>query len=222
MPVRRNLEGGERVKQSLNVGRVIVLNGVPRAGKTSIAREIQSGFPGFWMNLGVDHHMLATPERLLPGVGLRPGSNQVAREVEDVVPVLYAALYDSIRAHALHGLNVVVDAKHHDAYSIPRHILADCARRMSGIAVLFVGVQCTLEAIWTRRDQTWGHSASTASADVVASVELGQVVTHRHPVPYDLIVDTTHRASGDCATDIWERLCEPPAPTAFERLALMT
>ena len=105
---------------SQRTGQVIVLNGVPRAGKTSIAEEIQRTFPGVWMNLGVDNHIKATPEILRPGVGLRPGG-QIDPKIEEMVPVLYAALYDSVRAHAINGLNVVMDSKHHDA---PRPSLA--------------------------------------------------------------------------------------------------
>ena len=169
------------------------------------------------MNLGVDNHIQATPESLRPGVGLRPGK-KIDPKVEDMVPVLYAALYDSVRAHATNGLNVVMDAKHHDAYTRPLdYILPDCARRLTGIPVLFIGVKCSLEEIWTRREQTWGHSAATASADVVASVELGQDATHNHA--YDLVIDTTHRSSVECASEILQLMGDPPVPTAFERLA---
>ena len=169
------------------------------------------------MNLGVDNHIKATPEALRPGVGLRPGG-QVDPKIEEMVPVLYAALYDSVRAHALNGLNVVMDSKHHDAYTKPRdYILPDCARRMAGVSVVFVGVQCSIDEIWARRERTWGHSAATATPDVVASVELGQIVTHQHE--YDLVLDTTQRSPSECAYEIRKLVASPPTPTAFERLA---
>ena len=199
------------------IGQVIVLNGVPRAGKTSIAEEIQRAFPGVWMNLGVDNHIKATPESLRPGVGLRPGG-RVDPQIEEMVPTLYAALYDSVRAHALHGLNVVMDAKHHDSYTLPRgYILPDCARRMKGIPVLFVGVTCALDEIWQRLEKTWGRTRENANPDAIAAIELGQTVTHEHD--YDLVVDTTHRSTVDCVASIRELLEQPPRPTAFERLA---
>ena len=199
------------------VGQVIVLNGVPRAGKTSIAEEIQRTFPGVWMNLGVDGHIKATPESLRPGVGLRPGG-KVDPKIEAMVPVLYAALYDSVRAHALQGLNVVMDAKHHDSYTRPRgNILPDCARRMAGVPVLFVGVKCSLDEIWQRLAQTWGRTRENARPEEIESIELGQTVTHLHD--YDLVVDTTDRSSADCAASIRSLMQNPPEPTAFERLA---
>ena len=199
------------------IGQVIVLNGVPRAGKTSIAEEIQRSFPGVWMNLGVDNHIKATPESLRPGVGLRPGG-QVDPKIEEMVPTLYAALYDSVRAHALHGLNVVMDAKHHDSYIQPRgYLLPDCARRMAGIPVLFIGVTCALEEIWKRLEKTWGRTRENADPHQLAAIELGQTVTHEHD--YDLMVDTTQRTALDCAAEIRELMQNPPEPTAFERLA---
>lgn len=35
-------------------GQIIILNGAPRSGKTSIARAVQERFNGVWINLGVD------------------------------------------------------------------------------------------------------------------------------------------------------------------------
>ena len=53
-------------------GQIIVLNGTPRAGKSSIAQAIQDGFDGVWMNLGLDKFKKATPERFQPMVVDRP------------------------------------------------------------------------------------------------------------------------------------------------------
>ncbi len=56
-------------------GTIIILNGAPRSGKSSIARIIQEEFSGVWINLGVDAFMQMTPKRYQPGIGLRPGAN---------------------------------------------------------------------------------------------------------------------------------------------------
>lgn len=60
------------MSQTHTPGQIIILNGTPRSGKSSIAVTIQNRFDGVWMNLGVDGFMLMTPERYLPGIGLRP------------------------------------------------------------------------------------------------------------------------------------------------------
>ena len=68
-----------------------------------------------WVNLGVDASMCATPPRFRPGIGLRPGGERP--DLEDIVVLLYAALYDSVAAHARLGVDVVVDVGQHDRYS---------------------------------------------------------------------------------------------------------
>ena len=80
-------------------GQIIILNGAPRAGKSSIAAAIQETFDGPWMNLGTDTFVLAvTPPRLRPGVGLRPGGER--QDLEPLVPIFFAAMYESIAATA--------------------------------------------------------------------------------------------------------------------------
>ena len=75
-------------------GTIVVLNGAPRAGKTSIATAIQNTWPGVWMNLGVDAYILeVTPAKFRPGIGLRPGGERP--DLEPLLPVFYAALYES-------------------------------------------------------------------------------------------------------------------------------
>ncbi len=55
-------------------GQVLILNGAPRAGKSSIVEVVQDAFDGIWMNLGVDVFARGvTPKRYQPGIGLRPG-----------------------------------------------------------------------------------------------------------------------------------------------------
>ena len=59
-------------------GQIVILNGAPRSGKSSIVAAIQETFDGVWMNLGVDVFVRhVTPERYRPGIGLRPGEAQV-------------------------------------------------------------------------------------------------------------------------------------------------
>src|SRR5438874_1908815 len=87
-------------------------------------------------------NMRATQSRCEPGIGLRPAGERP--DLEPEVAMMYAALYDSIAAHARQGLNVVVDVGHHDWYSEPRHILRDAARRLDGCRAYFIGVRCPI------------------------------------------------------------------------------
>src|SRR5277367_6164708 len=98
-------------------GQIILLNGVPRSGKSSIAQAIQASFSGVWVNMGADAYAAITPAALSPGIGLRPGGERP--DLEPAVQALYAALFESIAAHSRLGLNVVTDVGLHDAYSRP-------------------------------------------------------------------------------------------------------
>lgn len=199
-------------------GQIIILNGAPRAGKSSIARAIQTSSPEIWMNLGVDVYMEATPPAHRPGIGLRPGGERP--DLEAGVQVFYAALFESIAAHSHLGLNVIADAGIHDAYSRPLDILQGCKERLRGLPALFVGVYAPIETIMVRRNA--GHEGRTY---VTGSPEEPPPPVRRwqdavyEGIEYDLVVDTSRLTPEECAAIIRERLERPgEGPLAFERL----
>jgi chloramphenicol 3-O phosphotransferase len=204
--------------ESGGTGQIVILNGPPRSGKSSIAAAIQTRFDGGWMNLGVDHFMRMTPPRFQPGVGLRPGGERP--DLEPVVVRLYRAMYEAIAAHSRLGVNVVVDAVHHDSYSVPRQILRTCARQLAGLPVLFVGVRCPVEVALERRRATWGGSGYNEDGVVADPVGLWHAAVHR-PGIYDLDVDTSVLRPEECADLIADRLAGGPPASAFRRLAAL-
>lgn len=175
------------------------------------------------MNLGVDNYAAITPEALRPGIGLRPGGER--QDIEPVIPVMYAALYESIAAHSRLGLNVVADFGHHDAYARPRHILSDCALRLSGLPVLFVGVHCPIEIIMERRNA--GHpgreglyAMGSANEIIPEPVARWQKEVHRSVI-YDLDIDTSLASPAECAEQIRQALADQDKkPGAFEKMIL--
>ena len=206
------------VAERLSQGQIVILNGAPRSGKSSIAAVIRETFDGPWMNLGVDAHMSGVmPQRYSPGIGLRPGAERP--DLEPFVLAAYAALYESIAAHSRLGLNVVAEFGHHDGYTVPRGILADSARRLRGLPALLVGVRCPLPIILERRRATgWGESRPADTAESGAA--RWQVEVHK-PGIYDLELDTAVLSPAQCAHAIRQRLVTGPAPTAIQRLAAM-
>ena len=199
---------------SVRPGQIVVLNGAPRSGKSSIAAAIQER-DAVWMNVGVDVARAMTPRRYQPGIGLRPGGER--HSATPVVPVLYAALYESIAAHSRLGLNVVVDVGHHVV-----EILSDCARRLAKLPVIFVGVRCPIEIIIERRNASApGSYATTEEGEPIPLPILRwQHEVHAHGV-YDLEVDTSVASPDECADAILHRLRIGPPPTAFEHLAAL-
>ena len=208
----------------MNPGQIVILNGTPRSGKSSIVRVIQDTFEGVWMNLGVDVFARGvTPKRYQPGIGLRPGPGPGfggdKPELEPLVPVFYAAVYESIAAHSRLGLNVVSEGGHHGA--IHPHVLGDCARRLAGLPVLFVGVRCPIDEIMRRRNEAGpegGYVVGTPGDPVPPPVRLWQEEVHK-PGIYDLEVDTSLLSPQECAEEIRRRLTEGPSGTAFQWLA---
>jgi predicted metal-dependent phosphoesterase TrpH len=125
------------------------------------------------------------------------------------MPVLYAAFYDSIAAHSRHGLNVVVDVAHYD-----RTILADCARRLDGLPVLFAGVRCPIEVIMERRNiphpgREQNYARGTPDDPIPAPVWRWQREVHV-PGIYDVEVDTSVLTPEACAAAIRARLDQGP------------
>ncbi len=215
--VHSTLEARKRMLPGTTPGQIVILNGTPRSGKSSIATVIQNTFEGVWMNLGVDRFKQMIPERYQPGIGLRPGGERP--DLEPLIVILYRAMYGTIALHSRLGLNIVVDVGHHDAYSVPRGILPNCAQLLQGLPVLFVGVRCPLEVILERRRATW-HVGNADSDSVPQAVSLWQQAVHA-PGIYDLEVDTSVLSSEECADVIRQRFEKSPPPSAFQRLAAM-
>jgi chloramphenicol 3-O phosphotransferase len=200
-------------------GQIVVLNGVPRSGKSSIAAALQATSDGVWMNLGVDAFEGITPARYLPGIGLRPGGERP--DLEALVPELFAALYESVLAQSSLGFNVVVDVGHHDDYSTPLGILDRAAERLMDHPAYFIGIRCPVEVIMDRRahgeDGREGrYETSDPRGEVPAAVRRWERAVHE-PGLYDLEVDTSTQSPEECVRAIATRLREPP--TAFRQLA---
>lgn len=125
------------------------------------------------------------------------------------------------------GWGSMADVGHHDSYAKPRAILTDCARRLTGLPVLFVGVRCSLETIMERRNagepgRERLYARSSMDEPVPEPVKRWQRTVH-HPGIYDLEVDTGRMSPAECAGAIHLRLLHQGVnrPTAFEQLATM-
>ena len=201
-------------------GRIIVLNGVPRSGKTSIASTIQVSFDGLWLSLGVDAFSRGvTPIQLLPGIGLRPGGERP--DLEPFVPILFDALYESVIAQNRLGLNVVVDVGHHDDYSTPLGILNRVSERLEELPAYFIGVRCPVDVILDRRaaeepGRAGAYLERGTDGAVPEPVLRWERAVH-DPGIYDLEVDTAEKSPEECARAIQARLDRGP-PTAFREI----
>lgn len=184
-------------------GRVVILNGAPRSGKTSIARALAELDTTEWVNHGVDAAMARTPPALRPGVGLRPGGERP--DLEAHLPGLFADLYAEVARLADSGLNVAVDAGHHDDYSTPLGIVDRIAGWLDGRPTVWVGVRCDLDEVMRRRNRAPdGYLGSAADGVVPAPILRWERAVHR--IDYDLEVDTTATSPRECASRILHHL----------------
>lgn len=180
-------------------GRIIILNGAPRSGKSSIATAIQEIAGPAFLNYGVDAVIAMTPERCRPGIGLRPGGERP--DLEPFVAQSYAALFEALAGHCRLGLNLVSDLGVHDSYSRPLGIWADASRRLAGLPVLLVGIRCPIEVIMARRNAEPKDGYYAAGDKIPAPVRRWQEAVHR-PGVYDLEVDTSVASPAQCAQAI--------------------
>ena len=185
---------------------IVVLNGAPRSGKSSIAAAMQESIDGLWLNVGVDVARQMTPPRAQPGIGLRPGSDD--HPAAEHVPLLYAALWETVAAHERLGLNVVTDVGLYDPA-----LAADAARRLAGLHVLFVGVECPDEVVLERR-----QAAPGAYSPALEWTQRWREAVHPGWA-YDLTVDTSRSSPEECAAAIQARLDDGLPFEAFGRLA---
>lgn len=196
-------------------GKIIILNGAPRSGKSSIAAVIQNTFDGIWLNMGVDHYMKMIPEKFQPGIGLRPGGERP--DLEPMIFTLYPALYESITAHSRRGINIVADFGHHDFYSAPSDVMRQCAEIIADCPSIFVGVRCPLDVIMNRRMQTWGKGYN-ADGSVPEPIMRWQNAVHEGKI-YDLEVDTSLHSPEECAEIIRQRMMSGEPMSAFKSMA---
>ncbi len=206
------------MSDALNRGQIVILNGVPRSGKASVAKAIQNRFPGLWMNLGLD-----TADRFLPAMGLHQGGKRP--DLQNILPLFLAARWQSIALHSRLGLNVVADLGLDGGYPRAPGLISDCARRMAGFPVLFVRVFCSLETARRREQGEPGRKGLYLGAgdEHAASSRGGRYDREvQRPRLFDMSVDTDVLTSLECADAILERLDRGiPRPTALERAAAL-
>src|SRR4051795_11520328 len=95
------IEPPYHVGMAVEPAAIVVLNGAPRSGKSSIAGAIQASSTDPWINLGVDVWMRATPTAFQPGIGLRPGGERP--DLEPFVVTSFAGSTTRLRPRAGSG-----------------------------------------------------------------------------------------------------------------------
>lgn len=166
-------------------GRIVILNGAPRSGKSTLAHAVQAGVPGAWVHFGVDAFNATLPPALLPGIGLRPGGERP--DLEPVVQRLYAVCFDTLASLSRQGFDVVADLGLHADYAAPFDPFEMLAQRLAGLPLVLVGVICDLDIILARRSRDSDGRHVPPGAEAPAPVRRWQAIHDGRR--YDLELD---------------------------------
>ena len=203
-------------------GTIIVLNGCPSAGKTSIAKAIQRTFEAPYLRVGIDLFWLEVfpwewvgaaknSVQETPIAGASPP--KIMQTTQPFGNFFISGLHHTIAALAQMGHNVVVDHALTDA-----RYVADIVTVWPSFPVWLVSVYCPLETI---------HQRVTARADrswpsylPMVNWMFDEVHNHTQGI-YDLKVDTSRLTPDECALHIKQVLDERDSPSAFKQLAAL-
>jgi chloramphenicol 3-O phosphotransferase len=172
---------------------VIVLNGGSSAGKSSIARSLQSLLPEPWLTIGVDDLLTALPPAMLAsehGIQFLPDGRIT---VGPGLQALEAAWSQGIAAMARAGAGIILDVVFLSGTIAQQRWQA----YLDGLQVLWVGVRCG-PLIAAAREAKRG--------DRVPGMAVLQAQSVHRDVGYDLEVDTTYSSAEECARRIVARV----------------
>lgn len=178
---------------------MVVLNGTASAGKTSLAHAVRLLAPTMWIEIGQDSFAQNLLDRwvLVTSSGearrsdgftfVRHDDGLMTVEVGPVGSRLLRGYRDAVGALAQAGNDVVVDEAKFDNQG-----WADWSSALHGLSVTWVRVDCDLavceERERARTDRTGLRGLARGIYDRVHA-----------DAAYDLVVDTTHAPTAECA-----------------------
>lgn len=178
--------------------RVLLLNGVGSAGKSSVARALQGLAADAFLHVPMDAFLEMLPERSFDtpeGLTFRPdvveGSPVVHIDSGPLAVRTFRSMRKAVGVMADMGLNLIVDDVA-DADDI-----ADYREILRHHDVTVIGVFASLSVLESRERQRGDRMIGLARAQFDA-VHDG--------IEYELIVTTDDRTALECATEIVERL----------------
>lgn len=187
-------------------GSVVVLNGAPRTGKSSIA-TVLVGLG--WVSHGVDAVVDEAPAELRPSIGLRPGGERP--DLEAHVMAAYRELFARVRSAASAGADVVVDVGLHDDYATGFDAWSAAHDALRDLDVLWVAVDCPMAEVLRRRAASTGYATAAADGSPPTPVVRWHQAVHlAHR--YDALIDTQLCSALDAAAAVLRLLGREPLP----------
>jgi len=168
-------------------GKIIFLNGVTSAGKSTLTVELQKQLPLPYFCIGLD----TFTDIIAPWLS----GNFNGIEADDLLYTAVKAMYHTIKLYSDLGLNVIVDhvVLNYDDWN-ERQLYDECIKLLSGYPLTLVQVTCSLEVLKQREINRGDRDIGNAEWHVNKGL---------YPSDgYDIIVDTSEMPSNECATRI--------------------
>jgi len=175
-------------------GKIIFLNGVSSAGKSTLAKALQDSLDEPYYLLANDTFCDMSPEKFID------------IDIMGTYRRALSGLHHTIRAFSDAGIHTIVDhvMVKSDA------CLGECLELLHDHPVLFVHVTCPLEEL-RRRELERGDRGIGQAESQLAGLEPQDTI-------YDITVDTFHQAAEECAQQIRAAVAHPENFTAFRTL----
>lgn len=177
-------------------GTIIFLNGCSSAGKTTLARHLQSELNEIYYRVSADDFMnMVDREKMRNDFYTRSGE-------------ALTAMHHTVKLFSDMGLHVIVD---HVLLETPQEKFTaiECVRLLRTYPVLFVKVDCDLRELERRERERGDRQAGQARWQ--------REHMHSHDI-YDLRLDTCRQSTDECTRQIAGLLKRREQWSAFDRL----
>lgn len=179
------------------MARIIILNGISSAGKSTLAKAIQDAAQDDWLHVSLDQFISMLPD----GREMAPEWFTVSRTDEDRVSimngprggVLMETMRDFVRIAANRGIDIVVD----DVATITE--IDDYRQKLAKHSTFVVKVDVPLETA-KRRERERGDRMIGLARDQWERIHQG--------IDYDIVVSNDDDRTDACADAILTRVTE--------------
>jgi len=185
-------------------GKIIFLNGVSSAGKTTLAKSLQSNLSEPFFLLSYDMFCDMSPEKFLK------------TNAKKTTPIIKTGLHHTIKLFSDIGINTIIDHVILEGKGMNTNItnlddIEECVHLLHDYNVVFVHVMCPLDELRRREKERGDRVAGTAEYQL----------SHLCPQDtYDITVDTFNESMEECVNKIIKLLDCSEKITAFKTLWL--
>ncbi len=177
-------------------GKIIFLNGVSSAGKTTLAHALQAKLDEVYYHISVDSFLNMMDEK------------KIASDFRARLADTLSAMHHTVKLFSDRGLNVIVD---HVLLDTPELAFAtpECVTLLHDSPVLFVRVDCDLSELERREKERGDREPGQARG------QMDHI--HKHQT-YDMQINTARQNVDQCTQEIIRMLERQEEWTAFQML----